>query len=144
MASTGSALKGKFNVSYNGTDIERMGECQLPDTIDNEEQELISNKATRKEIIEKTGYQNPTLTCFFNPQTYQDFLGHKTANSIGTLTYSATASDGGSMTASYNAKVISVSGASGDVEGAMESFEVTFGIIALISFTGALGTQVYE
>ena len=153
MASTGMALSGKFHVKWNSTgtdgvsgevDIERTGECQLPDTIDNEESELVTNMATRKDIANKSGYQNPTVTCFFRPENYVRLLADKKNGSLGTLTYECSAADGGACTAVYNAKVISVAGASGDVEGFMESFDATFGIIAMDSFAGSLGTQAYD
>lgn len=146
------ALSGKFTVKWNsaGTDgvsgevdLERTGECQLPDTIDNEEMELVTNRATRKDIANKAGYQNPTVTCFFFPQNYMRLLGDKENGTLGTLTYECTAADGGACTAVYNAKVMGVTGASGDVEGFMESFDATFGIIAKSSFSGSLGTQAY-
>ena len=153
MASTGMALSGKFLVKWNstGTDgvsgevnLERIGECQLPDTIDNETMELVSNMATRKDIANKAGYQDPTVSCFFFPQNYVRLLADKENGSLGTLTYECTAADGGSCTAVYNAKVIGVAGASGDVEGFMESFDATFGIIAKSSFSGSLGTQAFD
>ncbi len=150
MASTGMALSGKFHVTWESTggtgaiDIERTGETQLPDTLENETTELVSNMATRKDIVEKAGYQDPTVTCFFRPENYERLLADKVAGSLGTLVYSCSAADGGSYSATYNAKVISVNGASGDVEGLMESFDVTFGIIARATAAGSLGTQAYE
>lgn len=149
MSSTGMALSGKFHVTWSSTtstglDIERVGETQLPDTLENEVNELVSNMATRRDIIEKTGWQDPTVTCFFNPDTWEKLLTDKQAGNLGTLTYTCSAADGGNYTATYDAKIISVSGASGDVEGNMESFDVQFGIIARTTASGALGTQAYE
>ena len=150
MSSTGMALSGKFHVTWYSTsqtagiDIERVGETQLPDTLENETTELVSNMATRKDIVEKAGYQDPTVTCFFRPENYEALLADKVAGSLGTVVYSCSAADGGAYSATYNAKVISVNGASGDVEGLMESFDVTFGIVARTTASGSLGTQVYE
>ena len=144
MSSTGMALSGKFDVTWNGTDLERVGDCELPSTLDNEVQELVSNKATRKDIIPKDGYQDITLTLFFNPANKALLYAAKTGNEVGTLGYSCAASDGGSYVETYDAKVVSVSGGSGDVEGVMESFECTFAPIKRLSATGSLGTQAYD
>lgn len=144
MSSTGMALSGKFDITWNSTNLERVGDCELPSTIDNEVQELASNKATRKDIIPKDGYQDVTITFFFNPANKNMLYVDKTANVVGTLGYSCAASDGGSYVETYNAKIVSVSGGSGDVEGVIESFEATFSPIKRLSATGSLGTQAYD
>lgn len=144
MSSTGMAFSGKFDVTWNSTNLERVGDCELPSTLDNEVQELVSNKATRKDIIPKDGYQDITLTLFFNPANKEMLYAAKTGNSVGTLGYSCAASDGGSYVETYDAKVVSVSGGSGDVEGVMESFECTFSPVKRLSATGSLGTQAYD
>lgn len=144
IGSTGMALSGKFEVTWNGTSIERVGETTLPDTIENETQELVSNFCTRKEIIEKGGFQDASVTCFNNPAIYEMLLADKVAGTKGKLAFNCTAADGGVFTPSYDAKIITVGGPSGDVEGVMESFDVTFGIIARdTGVSAALGTQVY-
>ena len=144
MASTGMALNGKFHVSWNGTEIERVGDAELPSTLENEVVELPSDKATRKEIVPKTGYDDTTVTFLFDPTNYETLITAKEAGTIGTLSYACTATDGGSFAASYDAKIISVGGPSGDVEGVMESFETTFGIINRTTASGSLGTQAYS
>jgi len=144
MASTGMALSGKFHVSWNGTEIERVGDAELPATLENEVVELVSDKATRKEVVPKTGYDDTTVTFLFNPTKYEDLISAKESGSLGTLSYSCSATDGGAFTATYDAKVINVGGPSGDVEGVMESFEATFGIINRTTASGSLGTQSYS
>ena len=144
MASTGMALKGDFGVTVNGTDIERVGSSGLPSTNDNESVELVSNRATRKEIVMKGGFQDVTLTCFFNPDNYQALKTIKNNNSVCTVSYSCAAADGGSYIETYLAQVINVAGAEGDVSGLIESFDVTFGIKSLVTASGSLGTLVYN
>lgn len=149
MASTGSALSGKFHVSWaaggaEASIIEHVGDAELPSTIENEVTELVSDLATRKEIVQKGGYDDTTVTAFFNPATYEQFITAKTDGTIGTLSYECEAADGGKYNASYTAQVVSVGGPSGDVEGVMESFEITFGIKSRVTSSGSLGTQVYE
>jgi hypothetical protein len=144
MASTGMALSGKFHVSWNGTEFERVGDCNLPDTLENEVVELISDKASRKEIVAKTGYADSTVTFLFNPLTYEAMVADKESGTCCNLVYSCTATDGGAYTATFSAKIVNVGGASGDVEGVMESFETTFAIVSRSSASGSLGTQAYN
>lgn len=149
MASTGSPLSGKFTVKWTGgTDselnIERTGETQLPDTLENETVELVTNFGTKKDVVEKSNFQDSTVTCFFDPTTYELLLKHKQAGAQGTLTYHATAKDGGFYDVSYTAKILSVGGPSGDVEGNIESFDTTFGIVARIGASGSMGTNVFD
>ena len=146
MASTGAVLSGKFHVYWNGTRLEHVGDCTLPDTIENDEVELVSDWATRKEIVPKAGYDNPDVDVLFDPSVYQMLLADKLSGSAGVLKYEASQTDGGSLSASYDAKVLTVGGGSGDVEGVMESFTTTFSIIGLntAGYNGSLGTQAYE
>lgn len=142
--STGMAFSGKFDVKWNGSDLERLGEAQLPDTTENEVRELQTNKAMRREVIAKDGYQDVAIDFFFNPANKTMLESAKTGNLIGTLSYSAQAADGGSWYEEYDAKVVSVSGGSGDVEGVIESFSATFAPIKRVNATGSLGTQTYD
>ncbi len=144
MASTGMALSGKFHVSWNNTAYERVGECNLPDTMENEVVELISDKASRKEIVAKGGYQDSTVSFLFNPATYDQMVSDKEAGTVAGLKYECTASDGGAYSATFDAKIVNVGGPSGDVEGVMESFETTFAIISKTTASGSLGTQAYS
>lgn len=146
MASTGMLLKGKqSHVTVNGTIYERVGDLTLPETTTNDETEIVSDFATRKEVIPKGGFENFTFTPIFRPEFYKTFLEMKAGGSLCTVTVNSAAPDGGTLSFTYNGEIMRVGGPTAAMPGSFEGFDVEMKIIAMgTDSTGALGSQVYN
>lgn len=144
--STGMLLTGKSHVFLNGTVLEHIGEMNLPETKTNDEQEVVSDLATRNEIIKKGGFENITIPALFDPQKYKYCLDLKNSASICTIQFNMFASDGGTFDPEFTCIPMRVGGPSAAPDDVFQTFDFELKVISYndSSFSGSLGNQVYN